>query len=542
LSLFTPSSRAAEPPSETAVWAKNKADDLFYRGKYSDAYAVYETAEKYPSKNEEFTASLFLQKGLCRLKEKRASDAFSLWSRMRGLYPKTTAASQSLLLEAEDPTNKGKLDRFYDEILAKYPQSEEAATVLQKRGQTAFDKKDYAKAAEHWAQFVSGFPSHKKFAEVKSKLESAKLAAGGNKAATGEMDCKNLLDRANALFDRASFQQAVPLYQEIVNKYALSKEASRASGCLARCLQNLGKDQEALAVLQRMVDKNPEGASQALGEIVLHAANHKMDPLRMQATQQLLDRYPNTFEAQQALFVAGSHANARKDRSEAEKFWSMLLTKYPETPFRAVVERELGSRPEEKKDDKASVLAKEDGSKEDAERKKRWEKECADYEMKYRDMQNPVAERAESAYQWGERHFCLRQYEKAVQQYQRVWEEFPDSIRADEAALRAAQAWLCDGQSQKGEEQLLFLTNRFPQSPYRPFCLFCLGNRKILYEADLQKAWEYYDQLLRQYPQDPLAEQTRVFWAGVSRLSKEKLREQVAAFTKQQKIRKGSPL
>lgn len=532
---------ATEPIfGDASVIATKKADDLLARGRYPEAYALYEQMEKTATGNEDLGARVRFQQGLCRLKSKRTSDAFSIWARMRSLAPSSVYASRSLLLEAEEPTNSGKLERLYDEILDKHPKSEEAATVLRKRGQVAFDHKDYQKAVACWEQFLTGFSSHSQAAAVREKLQTARLAAGGDTGAAGEAEAGNLLKRADALFDKASFAEAARLYQDFLGKSALSKDAGHAAGRLAQCQQALGKDKEALDTLLRMVGKNPENAAEALGEIVIHATNAKMEGLRQRSTQQLLDKYPEAFETQQALFIAGSQAMGRKNRTEAEKWWNLLLEKYPQTEFRASVEKGLrlggeGSTALLGKSSAAPVLSKEELQKKRLEDQKIWEKEAGEFERKYRDPSLDKEERAESAYQWGERLFFLGQHEKAVVQYQRVWEEFPQSAWADQAVFRAGQVFFSVRQPQKGVEQFLLLVNQYPQSSLRPFVLFCLGNRHVLYEGDLKKAWPYYDQLMKEYPETGLAARTRQYWAQLSKLPEQKLKEQVDALLKREK-------
>ena len=163
--------------------AKNQADDSFVRGKYKEAFSVYEKMEKMGVKDEELEAAIRFQQGYCRFKEKRNSDALSIWSRMRSYYPKSSYAPKSLLLEADDPGSAGKAVRLYDEILSKYPVSEEAATILEKRGQQAFDRKDYKEAQENWKRLVMDFPVHAHLTEVQNKLETVELVLGGDRVA-----------------------------------------------------------------------------------------------------------------------------------------------------------------------------------------------------------------------------------------------------------------------------------------------------------------------------------------------------------------------
>jgi hypothetical protein len=96
------------------------------------------------------------------------------------------------------------------------------------------------------------------------------------------------------------------------------------------------------------------------------------------------------------------------------------------------------------------------------------------------------------------------------------------------------------GQEKKAWEQAAFLIQKFPDSRYRPMTLFCLGNRKIIYEADLDGAWSFYDQLMNQYPSHSLTGEARKYWAKVQNLPKEELKRQVDDFVTKIKKRKQS--
>lgn len=534
------------PPKQEALSAqeleaKKAADDLRDRGKYEEAFKLYEGLERTAQKPL-FAAYLRFQEGFCRLKVKRYADAHSIWNRLRTSYAQSPYASQSLFIEAEEPVNASQRERMLAELLMSFPKSNEVATVLEKRGQSFFDRKDYAKARDDWKRLAEEFPQNSATERITKNLEIVQLILGGDQKAGNELASESILKRADTLFDRASFEAAGTLYKEAAQKYPTPTQRAHATGRLAQCQQAQGRYLEAFQTLKGLAAQPSEAAAPALGEIVVRATNAKnMDGLRVKATEELLSRYPESFETQQALFIAGSVATAHKNRTEAQKWWNTLLEKYPESEFRIAVERELGltKADEQAASDKPKELSplaeRQELAKAKAEQQKIWAKEAWSLESQYRDPQASPVERAQAAFEWGECCFNLEQYGKAVQQYQRVWEEFPQSHQAEVAAFRAAQSWFCTDQPKKGEEQSLFFINRYPNSTLRPFALFCLGNRQILYEGNLEKAWVYYDQLMKEYPQQEEAEQARKFWAKVHTLPKQKLKEQVASFVKQQK-------
>ena len=217
----------------------------------------------------------------------------------------------------------------------------------------------------------------------------------------------------------------------------------------------------------------------------------------------------------------------------------MLLTKYPQTQFRAAVEKRLGlldkpkeaPKKEERTEPKLPAYQQrhlEEQAK--AERRARWQAEARELAKGYGDPTLSSDERARHAFALAERILYLENYEVAAQQFQRVVSEFPDSDSAEQAAFQLPQLWFRAGQPKRGVEQLHLFLNRYPGSALRPFALYSMGNRLVLYEGDLKGAWPWYEQLLTDYPQHPLSDRTRQFWAKVSELSPEKLKQQVANF------------
>lgn len=525
-------------PEELAF--RRSADEFFDRGKYPEALASYEKLEKARPKDDRVAAYALLREGQCRVKQNRPADGFSIWNRLRSYYPQTASASQSLLLEAGHPANALKSERLLDELLGRFPQSNEAASLLLKRGEEAFRNKDYRKALASFERIVRDFPQHEAIEEIQRKLESAQLVIGGDQSVAGALEAEDLLRRGTALFDRALYKEAAAIFQDLIQKNLKGKEASLATGRLAACYGALGKDRDALDLLQNLSQLAPEGAPQALGELVIRCANDGKDALRKRATQEILTHYPESFEAEQALFISGNMAMHGKNRAEGEKYLHELLERYPHTDFRVAAERQLQNLENEKslatkdQEERSNALLEEQRRENQrAENRKNWEAEAREFESVSSDYNESPARRGECFFQLGERYFNLSRYETAIKAYQKVWEEFPEHPLADDAAFRAAQVHLALGQVTKADEQTLFFINRYgAKSGYAPTALFGMGTRAILYRADLDYAWSFYEKLISDFPNDLHATQAREFWQQVKQLSKAELKAQVAEHNK----------
>ncbi len=531
---------AAGAEAQQAAGDYKRADALFAKAQYREAAKLYEQVVLVRNHHRTLAAYCLFQAGLCRHKERRHSEAASLWTRLRQQYPQTVYAPRSLLWEAEVAPSPLRAQMLRDEIVAKYPTSAEAATILIARGHAAFGAKDYRKAAAQWETFLQRFAVHPQRDEIQKRLEVTKLASAGQTVAATHLGISELVKRADALYDRAEFQEAIRLYRQVLEDYPTHDAVAHVAGRLAESLLMLDRSHDALEVLQKTAARSPQDAPRLLAQIVVYAASKRSaDDVREKTTRLLLQRYPNTFEAEQALFIAGAVANTRKLRDEAGRHWQELLKHYPKTAFRTVVEREwkLASAPPPppvpsptpKKPTRDEIEARQ------LAQRRQLEREAWEWEVAYRKPGAPAAARARAAYELGQRQFALGQHAKAVSSYRVVWQQFPGSAQADLAAFTAAQAWHAANEPGKGDEQLHFVIRQFPQSPWRPVALYCLGNRRILYEGDLKRAWYYYDELLRAYPDHSLSDRTRKFWAAVKKLPPAKLREQVAAFVKQER-------
>jgi len=265
----------AEKLPTTPQSLKGQADDLFAHGKYKEAATAYERLTIAVTKDEDVAAYARFQEGLCRLKEKRTAEAFTAWAEMRRFHPKSAYVPKSFLLEAAAPGNPSRSAKLYEEILSKYPNSMEAATVLIKQGQAACDRKDYATAAKFWRQYLDSFPNDPSVTEIKLRLEMTELALKGNAESSNVLEFQSLLPRADALFDRAQYSEAAKLYQRIADHSAPGVNAGHAVTRLAQCQLAGGHAREAFDSLQRAIDKSPANAPVLLVELVSQSASRR---------------------------------------------------------------------------------------------------------------------------------------------------------------------------------------------------------------------------------------------------------------------------
>ena len=332
-----------------SLWADSnhptraQADELYARGRYADAAALYERLSTSTDTNRENAAYALLQLGMCQLKEKHLNAATVVWARLQLLYPTSPYVPQALLVESGNAPNAVRTQNLQEEILTKYSNSTEAANILIQRGEAAFARQDYVAANTIWQTMLERFPKHPRWAEIRRKADAAVLSAKGDQELAQKEAAPQALAEADTLFNRAMFKEAARLYQRFIEQFPAVEQTSYAAGRLAQCQLALDRPGEALATLQRMAEHTPTGGAKVLSELVVHyAGQHPVDKIRDAATQLLLAHYPETFEAQQTLFIAGSVQWSRKNQEEAKKWWDLLLQRYPKTDFRAAIEKEEG--------------------------------------------------------------------------------------------------------------------------------------------------------------------------------------------------------
>lgn len=520
--------------------ARKQADELLARQKYPEAAAAYERLAMDPKTDKVLAASSLFQVGLCRLKDKRVSEAVTVWARLRMFYPDSPQVPQSLALEAQNTTDSFRAQTITEEILTKYPTAPEAAAILIQRGETAFVAQDYPAATTAWEQFVARFPKHRQWAEIKKKSEIAALSAQGDRAAASELNGPKVIAEADALFDRAAFKESARLYNQFLDRFPTQAQAAHAAGRLAQCEFLLGHVGEAVALLQKMAMRMPEQAPALLGQIVVQTASQrKFDPLREKATQLLLQHFPNEFAAQQAMFVDGAVALGRGNHTAASNSWAQLLERYPQTDFREAVEKEIyrAVQPPKPAPVKPKKPTPDELAAQQTKQRQEQETRARKLDSEWRTAWASVEQRAEAAYELAHAYVALEKHDTAAQVYQWIWQQAPQSPHADAAVFEAAQDCLRTDDEKMATEHLTYLINKFPNSPLRPVALCGLGNRRILYRADTEAAWIYYHQLLEEYPQHVLSDRVRKFWAALSKLPPAKLREQVADFVKQEKAK-----
>lgn len=518
-----------------------QADELFARGAYREAGVLYDRLTLERQSEKEVAAYTLFQSGLCRLKIEHPSEALTIWSRLRQTYPTSLYAPRSLGVEVQLAPTPFRIGVLTDEILTKYSNSVEAATILIQRGEAAASRKDYTAAAASWQRFVALFPQHPRWAEIQKKTEIVALSAKGNRAADTEGNVLNLLAQADALYDKAAYREAALLYGRIVSAFSAAPQFTEASVRLARCQFALEKPEEAVQTLQRVLDRTPPDAARLLAELVTHTAGLRpMDAVREKATALLLDRYPQSAEAQQALFVAGTVALARHEKREARERWQALLRRYPETPFRTTIEKELQLAEQPPPPPKPVVPKPKPPTAEElavrrAQEGKQREVEVARLEVAWCNAWNTMDERADTALRLARALTALGRHEQALKVYQWIPQQTPAHPVADLAVLEAGQVCLTRRDETGATERFIFLIEHYPQSHWRPVALFWLGNRRVVVDGDLKAAWVYYHQLLAEYPQHELAELTRTYWAQLQKLKPEELRAQVEKFRHQQR-------
>ena len=302
------------PVADSPITAQRKRADSLRDP--AEAVRAYERLERLAAASEpETVAYALFQQAAWRQRERRTSEAVTLWQRLRRFHPQSPYAATSLALEAGVAPTPTQREKLREELLAKYPNSPETATVLCERGQVAFDRQDYAAAVKWWGELVTRFPRHAKVVPVSKSLEIARLAATGKQE---EADGLALLARADKLYDNAEVSledRAMAAY--MMGHYYIVRNQDEAARMMYRWVWENAPE-------------SPWAAEAGLATAQLWLRRDEPSKAEL-ALEWAAGKFAHTAAHKWILFTIGNrHLCYHADRQKAWHFYERLLDEYPE--------------------------------------------------------------------------------------------------------------------------------------------------------------------------------------------------------------------
>jgi len=85
--------------------------------------------------------------------------------------------------------------------------------------------------------------------------------------------------------------------------------------------------------------------------------------------------------------------------------------------------------------------------------------------MIYLTLENTLLQFDNAQYWIGECHYAMRQYEKAIMDFEKVF-TFPKSNKLDDAQFKLGLCYIRKGENQKAREEFQRLLDVYPKSEY----------------------------------------------------------------------------
>jgi outer membrane protein assembly factor BamD len=201
--------------------------------------------------------------------------------------------------EFEKAGEKAKALDAYRKLYKHYPISTEAPAAMLRIAQLLEESEDYEKAFSAYDTYLSKFPEGKDF-----KLALDSMVQLGKRFMNGERR------RLFGLKMFSSNQRAEEMFDAILKRAPFSTQAPQVMLYKAAMLERQGKDQEAIAAYQEILERFPsdpaaEDAQYQIGYIrlknVRDGSNNRQDKIRAQESfEDFLNRAPDSGKAVQA--------------------------------------------------------------------------------------------------------------------------------------------------------------------------------------------------------------------------------------------------
>jgi len=320
----------------------------------------------------------------------------------------------------------------FDKLVGECPASPLVARALFEAGQTFFDAKDYAKAAERFG------------AVLERKDSPSTLAAAA---------CYNLGCIAAG---EKKWNEAAGWFARVAGKFPAYERAADARVQQAVALIKTGRFKDAEAILRKFLEKHPDHKAADLARFNLGFALAKTGRDREAADQfeQLLKRSPKSPLADRALYEAAWAYKRLKRADRARSAYRRLLERFPRSSLADSASLELAELEFEAKNYDAAVALLEPlvGRVKDADLRQRalyrlgWCRfERGEFDRAAEQFERLVKEYPKSSlapaadYQAGEALFRTKQFERAAAHYERIVRQYPKFNLYQESMVRLAE-------------------------------------------------------------------------------------------------------
>lgn len=145
------------------------------------------------------------------------------------------------------------------------------------------------------------------------------------------------LNQADQLYYEGKYEEAIKVYQDLIEKNPVLKNMPKILVKLGRCYSRKGDYKNAHTYLALAVERDPDGsyASQAVAALAsLYSQRYQYDKV-VEVCRGIADRFPSTQAAATALYYVGNYLYVQGKRDEAIKAFGKLVEGYPSSVYRS---------------------------------------------------------------------------------------------------------------------------------------------------------------------------------------------------------------
>jgi TolA-binding protein len=486
-----PGSRFVEP------LARLKADLLFDLRRYAEAYDAYRQALATAAEAEERQV-IYYNMGLSAYLD--GDLRRSVEPLRQALQGRSQIAEQSLFRLAAAEAELGSVQeasRRFEEFRRRFPSSarrEEATRILA----ALYDEGGRRSAAEElYTELITRYPGSSYQDQYLFKRGSSYLEGGSIAAALKDFYSLNerrpdSAYRGESTYNigyiysqRGEYQRAIPYFEDVLKADPSAELAGRAILAAGVCAFNAGDYEAAARWFQRNTGRAPQPGAPGpawVGESWFYLGRTYYNIERLESAVQSFARAaqllggsaggtarrrdPGTggFQGEEALFWQGL-SEFRLDRfASAKETFLTLTTRYPE-----------GQRTAESYYRAGICTAQVDGYAESIEYYDRALQAVAAAASQGQSREYRENLHQEILYQKGLSHLSAGQRERAVQTYETLSREYPESALASEAFFKIAEEDFRLGDYRSATAGFLRVKDRFPSSPAAATALYWAG-------------------------------------------------------------------
>ncbi len=261
------------PDDEKAVYAYYYGAFALYRmGKWRDAAEVFgELQSKHPG--SDFAAQALFRSGEAVFnlaqgvssedKAKIFHEAMDKYDDVLGKYPRSDWVDDALynkawaiihLSDIEDEYTRADALPFFERVSTEYPDGDYGAASQFTIGDYYYGEKEYDLATASYQKFLETYPPERLKAKDRALRRKATVLLGH----LSEIEAYNVYAQGEALFDTKQYDEAVAIFQDVIERFPESDQAANSAVNIASAYFAQEEYRKAAEEFQKVVEKYGE--------------------------------------------------------------------------------------------------------------------------------------------------------------------------------------------------------------------------------------------------------------------------------------------